>query len=73
MAVAILGANLSAHLSQVQLIVLALVGTIYPCLATIGALHSEFGWKATSAIIGANLVTAILVGGIAAKLLLLVF
>ena len=72
MAVAIFGANLSLQLTPVQLIVLALVGTIYPCLATIGALTKEFGWKAAWAIIGANMVVAILIGGIAAKLLPLV-
>jgi len=69
MAVVIFGTNLAAFLTPVQLIVLALVGTIYPCLATIGTLTKEFGWKAAWAIIGANLATAILVGVIAAKLL----
>ena len=73
MAVVIFGTNLAAFLTPVQLIVLALVGTIYPCLATIGALTKEFGWKAAWAIIGANLATAILVGVIAAKVLPLVF
>ena len=69
MAVALLGTDLGAFFTPVQLIVLALVGTIYPCFATIGALTKEFGWKAAWAIIGANLATAILIGGIAAKLL----
>jgi ferrous iron transport protein B len=72
MAVAIFGGNLSLQLTPVQLIVLALVGTIYPCLATIGALTKEFGWKAAWAIISANMAVAILIGGIAAKLLPLV-
>lgn len=71
-AVVLFGENLLLVLSPVQLIVLALVGTIYPCLATVGVLTKEFGWKAAWAIIGANLVVAILIGGIAAKLLALV-
>ena len=73
MAVTLFGANLALHLTSVQLIVLALVGTIYPCFATVGTLTKEFGWKSAWAIIGANLATAILVGGIAARLLTLVF
>jgi ferrous iron transport protein B len=71
--VAMFGTNLAAALTHHQIIVLALVGAIYPCMATIGALTKEFGWKAAWAIIGANLAIAILVGGIAAKLLALVF
>ena len=68
MAVAIFGTNLAAVFTPLQLIVLALVGTIYPCFATVGALTKEFGWKSAWAIIGANLATAILIGGAAAKL-----
>ena len=70
--VAIVGTNLASVLTPVQFIVLALVGTIYPCMATVGALNKEFGWKAAASIIGANLATAILVGGVAARLLTLV-
>jgi ferrous iron transport protein B len=73
MAVAIFGSNVAASLSPVQLIVLALVGTIYPCLATVGALAREFGWKATSAILGTNTAIAFLVGGVASKVLPLIF
>ena len=72
-AVAIFGTNLAAALTPVQIIVLALVGTIYPCFATIGALTHELGWKSAWAIIGTNLAIAILIGGIAAKLLSLVY
>lgn len=71
-AVAIFGTNLANALTPVQLIVLALVGTIYPCFATIGALTKEFGWKAAWAIIGANMATAIIVGVIAARVLPLI-
>ncbi len=69
--VAMFGTNLAGALTPAQIIVLALVGTIYPCLATIGALTHELGWKSAWAIIGANLAIAILIGGIAAKLLAL--
>jgi ferrous iron transport protein B len=72
MAVVLFGENLLLVLSPVQLIVLALVGAIYPCMATVGVLTKEFGWKAAWAFIGANLATAILLGGIFAKLLPLV-
>ena len=72
MVVALFGTNLAMFFTPVQLIVLALVGTLYPCFATVGALTREFGWKAAWAIIGANLAVAILIGGIAAKLLGLV-
>jgi ferrous iron transport protein B len=72
MAVVIFGTNLAAVLTPVQLIVLALVGTIYPCLATIGTLTREFGWKPAWGIIGANLGAALVVGGIAARVLGLV-
>jgi ferrous iron transport protein B len=68
MAVALLGTNLAAYFTTSQLIVLALVGAIYPCFATVGALTREFGWKSAWAIIGANMAVAILVGGIFAKL-----
>ena len=68
MAVAIFGSNLAAAFSHGQLFTLALVGMIYPCFATVGALTREFGWKAGWAIIGANMAIALLVSGIAAKL-----
>jgi ferrous iron transport protein B len=67
MAVVIFGSNLAAVLTPSQLIVLALVGTIYPCLATIGALTKEFGWKPAWSIIGANLAAALVVRGIIAR------
>jgi ferrous iron transport protein B len=67
-------ANFSLFLTQTQLIVLAFVSMLYiPCVATVSALVKEFGWKPAAAISVANLVSAILLGGIAAKLLTLVF
>jgi ferrous iron transport protein B len=72
--VAIYGTNLAAVLTPAQFIVLALVGMLYlPCIATIGILTKEFGWKSAAAISAANLASAILVGGIAARILSLVF
>ncbi len=71
--VAIYGTNLALVLTPAQFIVLALVGILYlPCIATIGILAKEFGWKAAVAISAANLASALLVGGIATRLLALV-
>jgi ferrous iron transport protein B len=65
--VSFVGTDLSLALTPVQFIVLALIGMLYiPCLSTISILIREFGVKAASAISAANLVTAIVVGGIAA-------
>jgi ferrous iron transport protein B len=67
---AIFGANLALVLTPVQLVVLALVGMLYiPCLSTVGILIKEFGWKAATVISAANLFTAMLAGGIAARIL----
>lgn len=66
-AVAIFGKDLTVVFTPAQLMVLALVGVIYPCFATIGVLTKEFGWKPAWAIIGANLGVALIVGGIAAR------
>jgi ferrous iron transport protein B len=72
MAIAVFGANLALHLTSSQLVVLALVATIYPCMATIGVLTKEFGWKAAWSIIGASFGVTFLVGGVASKILTLV-
>ena len=68
-AVAMFGSNLGAVFTPAQLVVLALVGTIYPCFATVGALTREFGWKSAWAMIGANLVVALIIGGAAYRIL----
>ncbi len=74
MLVVIYGANLALVLNPAQLIVLALVSMLYlPCLSVIGTLAKEFGWKAAVAISAANLASATLVGGIAARVLTFVF
>jgi ferrous iron transporter FeoB len=68
--VSFVGTDLSLALTPVQFIVLALIGMLYiPCLSTISILIREFGVKAASVISAANLITAILVGGIVAHVL----
>ncbi len=72
--VALVGPNLAAVLTPVQFIVLALVAMLFiPCLSTVTILIREFGWKAATYISLANLVTAIIIGGIAFRMLSLVF
>jgi len=57
----------------VQMIVFTLVTMLYiPCVATIAALVREFGWKKALFITVFEIVFAILVGGIAFRLLILV-
>ncbi len=58
---------------SVQMIVFALVTMLYiPCVATIAALVREFGWKKALFITVFEILFAILVGGIAYRLLMLV-
>jgi ferrous iron transport protein B len=65
MLVALFGTNLAAVLTPVQFIILALVSMLFiPCLSTMTVLLRDFGWKATGTIALANIVTALLVGGI---------
>jgi len=70
-AVAVFGStNLALFLTPVQLITLALVGMLYiPCLSTIAVLAKDFGWKAAAAISTANFASAIIIGGVAFRLL----
>jgi ferrous iron transport protein B len=57
-------------LTPVQMIVFSLVTMIYvPCVATIGALMREYGWKRTAIIIIVDIALAILLGGITFRLL----
>jgi ferrous iron transport protein B len=74
MLVAFFGTNLALVLTPVQFIVLALVAMLYlPCASTIAVLAREFGWKSAGMITFANFATAIIVGGIAFRLLTLVY
>jgi len=72
-AVAIFGStNLGLFFTPVQLIVISLVAMLYiPCISTIAILGKEFGWKATTVITAANVGAALLIGGIAFRLLTL--
>ena len=73
-AVAIFGsANLSLFMTPVQLVTLALVSLIYiPCISVIAVLAKDFGWKAAATISLANIVSAILIGGLAFRILQLI-
>jgi len=61
------------NFGPVQMIVFTLVTMLYiPCIATIAALVREFGWKRALFITVFEIVFAILIGGIAFRLLMLV-
>ena len=62
--------NFAQVMTPVQMIVFTLVVMLYiPCVATIGALVKEFGWKKALSITVFEIVFALLVGGIAFRLL----
>jgi ferrous iron transport protein B len=62
--------NLALFFKPVQLITLALVNVIYiPCLSTVAVLAKDYGWRTAAVISLANLAVAILVGGLAYRLL----
>ncbi|OLS20140.1 MAG: hypothetical protein HeimC3_41730 [Candidatus Heimdallarchaeota archaeon LC_3] len=68
--VAIFGTNLSLVLTPIQFLVLALVGMLYlPCISTFTILSKEFGRKPAIGIALANLATALIIGGIAFRVL----
>jgi len=63
-------ANFAQVMTPVQMIVFTLVAMLYiPCVATIGALVKEFGWKKALLITVFEIAFALLVGGIAFRLL----
>lgn len=58
-------------LSALQMVVFALVIMVYiPCIATIATLIREFGWKKAMAITLTDIALALLLGGIAYRILL---
>lgn len=62
--------NLALYFSSVQLLVLALVNVLYiPCLSTVAVLAKDYGWKTALAMALANLGVALLVGGLAFRIL----
>ncbi|MEW5996171.1 MAG: ferrous iron transporter B [Candidatus Micrarchaeota archaeon] len=63
-------ADLSSLFTPVQMLVLTIVTIFYiPCLATIETLRREFGWKKALAISAFEIIFAILLGGIAYRIL----
>jgi ferrous iron transport protein B len=63
-------ANFVQVLTPVQMIVFTLVVMLYiPCVATIGALVKEFGWKKAWLITVSEIMLALLLGGLAFRLL----
>ncbi len=62
--------NFAVVMTSSQMIVFTLVAMLYiPCIATIGALVKEFGWKKTGIITITEITLALLLGGIAFRLL----
>jgi ferrous iron transport protein B len=62
--------NLALFFSHTQLFVLALVNMLYiPCLSTVAIIAKDYGWKTAIIMAVANFAIAILVGGIAFRLL----
>ncbi|MEM2695971.1 MAG: hypothetical protein QXU09_03445, partial [Thermoproteota archaeon] len=58
-------------LSAIQMIVFAIVIMVYiPCIATIATLIKEFGWRKALAITITDITLALLLGGIAYRILL---
>lgn len=65
-------ASLSSFMTPVQLVVFALVATIYvPCVATVAALARELGWRSSLEISAFTILLALAVGGLAFRLLTL--
>jgi ferrous iron transport protein B len=66
-------ANFALVMTPVQMIVFTLVVMLYiPCVATIGALVKEFGWKKALLITIIEILFALLVGGIAYRILAII-
>ena len=66
-------ANFAQVMTPVQMIVFTLVVMLYiPCVATIGALVKEFGSKKARLITVSEIILALLVGGIAYRLLTII-
>jgi ferrous iron transport protein B len=71
MLAALLGTtNFATVLSPTQMVVFTLVALFYvPCISTIGALVKEYGWKRAAYITMFEIGFAILIGGIAYRIL----
>jgi len=65
--------NFAEVLTPVQMVVFTLVAMFYvPCIATIGALVREFGWKKALFITMFEIIFAISLGGVASRVLTLI-
>ena len=63
-------ANISLLFTPAQLVTIALVNLIYiPCLSTVAIIAKDFGWKTAAVMTTANFAVAMLVGGVAIRLL----
>ena len=68
------GASIASILSPLQMIVFSLVIMLYiPCISTIAVLVKETGIKITAAIILVEIILALLVGGLAYRILAVFF
>ncbi len=66
------GHDLLSFMTPHQIVVYALVNSIYiPCVATIAMLGHELGWRRAALISSGTVVTALVVGGVTAKILAL--
>ncbi|MFX0092234.1 MAG: ferrous iron transport protein B [Candidatus Hodarchaeota archaeon] len=66
--------DFASVLTPIQMIVFSVVTLLYiPCIATIAALKREFQWKKTLMIVGFEISFALVVGGLAFRLLFLLF
>ncbi len=62
--------NLLAFMSPLQILVFALVVTIYiPCVATVAVLGKELGWRNALFIMVFTIALALIVGGVAYRTL----
>ena len=60
--------SLGSFMSSGQLFVFAVVtGLLVPCVATVGALVGEFGWRQALVVSGATLATALGAGAVLAR------
>lgn len=61
-------ANLISFMTPLQVFVFAFVAAIYvPCIATIGVLNREFGWKKSLIISLSTIAVAVLLGGLVVR------
>ena len=68
------GAAITSIITPLQMVVFSIVIMLYiPCIATIAVLVKETGIKMTAAMVAAEILMALLIGGLAARVLTLVF